>query len=203
MAARLPAHELVDPFGGLAALREKVLRTPGTPDESFSDDALRILRAARFSAKLGFTVADDVREAMGRQAGRLEVVSAERITDELSKLMLTPDPARGIELLVDTGVADLVLPEVPRLRLEADEHFRHKDVYQHSLTVLRQAIGLEDGTGSPATWCCGWPPCCTTSASPGPGSGCRTAGSRSTITKRSAPRWPGSGSPRSVSPRTW
>ena len=147
MAARLPAHELVDPFGGLAALREKVLRTPGTPDESFSDDALRILRAARFSAKLGFTVADDVREAMGRQAGRLEVVSAERITDELSKLMLTPDPARGIELLVDTGVAGLVLPEVPRLRLEADEHFRHKDVYQHSLTVLRQAIGLEERYG--------------------------------------------------------
>jgi len=148
MAARLPAHELVDPFGGLAALKEKVLRTPATADESFSDDALRILRAARFSAKLGFTVADDVREAMGRQAGRLlESVSTERITDELTKLMLTPDPARGIDLLVKTGVAGVVLPEVPRLRLEADEHYRHKDVYQHSLTVLRQAIGLEERYG--------------------------------------------------------
>jgi poly(A) polymerase len=147
MAARLPARELVDPFGGLAALREKVLRTPGSPDESFSDDPLRILRAARFAAQLGFTVADDVQEAMGRQASRLDIVSAERITDELTKLMLTPDPARGIELLVDTGVAATVLPEIPKLRLEADEHFRHKDVYQHSLTVLRQAIGLEERYG--------------------------------------------------------
>jgi poly(A) polymerase len=147
MAARLPGHQLVDPFGGLAALREKVLRTPGSPDESFSDDPLRILRAARFAAQLGFTVADDVQEAMGRQASRLDIVSAERITDELTKLMLTPDPARGIELLVDTGVAATVLPEIPKLRLEADEHFRHKDVYQHSLTVLRQAIGLEERYG--------------------------------------------------------
>jgi poly(A) polymerase len=148
MAARLPGHELVDPFGGLAALKEKVLRTPGSPDESFSDDALRILRAARFAAKLGFTVAEDVREAMGRHAGQLlEDVSVERITDELTKLMLTPDPARGIDLLVQTGVAGQVLPEVPQLRLEADEHFRHKDVYQHSLTVLRQAIGLEGRYG--------------------------------------------------------
>jgi poly(A) polymerase len=147
MAARLPGHQLVDPFGGLAALREKVLRTPGSPDESFSDDPLRILRAARFAAQLGFTVADDVQEAMGRQASRLDIVSAERITDELTKLMLTPDPVRGIELLVDTGVAATVLPEIPKLRLEADEHFRHKDVYQHSLTVLRQAIGLEERYG--------------------------------------------------------
>jgi poly(A) polymerase len=147
MAARLPGHQLVDPFGGLAALREKVLRTPGSPDESFSDDPLRILRAARFAAQLGFTVAGDVQEAMGRQASRLDIVSAERITDELTKLMLTPDPVRGIELLVDTGVAATVLPEIPKLRLEADEHFRHKDVYQHSLTVLRQAIGLEERYG--------------------------------------------------------
>jgi poly(A) polymerase len=143
MAARLPDHEIVDPFGGLAALKEKVLRTPGLADDSFSDDPLRILRAARFAARLNFTVADDVQEAMARQAGRLDIVSAERITDELTKLMLTPDPARGIDLLVQTGVADQVLPEVPQLRLEADEHYRHKDVYQHSLTVLRQAIGLE------------------------------------------------------------
>jgi poly(A) polymerase len=147
MAARLPGYELVDPFGGLDALREKVLRTPGRPEDSFSDDPLRILRAARFAAKLGFTVAADVRTAMTEQAPRLKIVSAERIAGELTKLMLTPDPALGIDILVQTGVADQVLPEVPALRMEADEHHRHKDVYQHSLTVLRQAIELEPRYG--------------------------------------------------------
>ncbi len=147
MAARLPGYEFVDPFGGFDALREKVLRTPGPPEQSFSDDPLRILRAARFAAKLGFTVAPEVRAAMTEQAGRLEIVSAERITSELTKLMLTPDPALGIDVLVQTGVADEVLPEVSRLRMEADEHHRHKDVYEHSLTVLRQAIALEPRYG--------------------------------------------------------
>ena len=147
MAARLPGYELVDPFGGLDALQDKVLRTPGRPQDSFSDDPLRILRAARFAAKLGFTVPAEVRAAMTEQAARLEIVSAERITGELTKLMLTPDPALGIDLLVQTGVADQVLPEVSRLRMEADEHHRHKDVYQHSLTVLRQAIALEPRYG--------------------------------------------------------
>src|SRR5580658_4627302 len=143
MAARLPGYELVDPFGGLEALKDKVLRTPGRAEDSFGDDPLRILRAARFAAKLGFTVADEVRAAMTDQADRLGIVSAERVTGELTKLMLTPDPAVGIDLLVQTGVADQVLPEVSRLRMEADEHHRHKDVYQHSLTVLRRAIELE------------------------------------------------------------
>src|SRR6266568_347636 len=147
MAARLPGYELVDPFGGFDALREKVLRTPARPEQSFSDDPLRILRAARFAAKLGFTVAPEVRAAMTEQADRLEIVSAERITSELTKLMLTPDPALGVDVLVQTEVADEVLPEVSRLRMEADEHHRHKDVYQHSLTVLRQAIALEPGYG--------------------------------------------------------
>jgi poly(A) polymerase len=147
MAARLPGYEFTDPFGGFEALREKVLRTPGPPERSFGDDPLRILRAARFAAKLGFTVADDVRAAMTDQAERLEIVSVERITSELKKLMLTPDPALGIDVLVQTGVADEVLPEVSRLRMEADEHHRHKDVYQHSLTVLRQAIALEPRYG--------------------------------------------------------
>ena len=147
MAARLPGYELVDPFGGLAALRERVIRTPGRPEDSFSDDPLRILRAARFAARLRFTVADDVQAAMGAQAGRLSIVSAERITDELTKLMLTAAPAEGIDLLVRTGVADQVLPEVSALRMEVDEHHRHKDVYQHSLTVLRQAINLEPRYG--------------------------------------------------------
>jgi poly(A) polymerase len=147
MAARLPSYEFVDPFGGLDALRDRELRTPGTPEESFSDDPLRILRAARFVAKLGLHVAGDVRAAMTAMADRLEIVSAERITGELTKLMLTPDPAAGIDLLVQTGVADLILPEVSQLRMEVDEHHRHKDVYQHSLTVLRQAIDLEPRYG--------------------------------------------------------
>jgi poly(A) polymerase len=149
MAARLPGLELVDPFGGMADLTSKVLRTPGPPEVSFGDDPLRILRAARFTAQLGFTVAPEARAAMTELAPRLQPpkVSAERISAELSKLLLSPllgGPRRGIALLVDTGVADQVLPEVPKLRLEMDEHFRHKDVYLHSLTVLDQAIELED-----------------------------------------------------------
>jgi poly(A) polymerase len=147
MAARLPGYDFTDPFGGFDALREKVLRTPGPPEQSFGDDPLRILRAARFAAQLGFTVAPEVRQAMTEQADRLEIVSAERITAELTKLMLTPDPAVGVDVLVQTGVADQVLPEVAMLRMEADEHHRHKDVYQHSLTVLRQAIELEPRYG--------------------------------------------------------
>jgi len=147
MAARLPSFELTDPFGGLLALREKVIRTPGRPEDSFSDDPLRILRAARFAARLGFTVADDVQSAMGAMAGRLSIVSAERITDELSKLMLTKTPEAGLDLLVDTGAAEVVLPELPALRMEVDEHHRHKDVYWHSLTVLRRAIDLEPRYG--------------------------------------------------------
>ena len=147
MAARLPSFELVDPSGGLAALKEKVIRTPGKPEDSFSDDPLRILRAARFAARLGFTVTGDVQAAMGEMASRLLIVSAERITDELSKLMLTATPEAGLDLLVRTGVAEIVLPELPALRMEVDEHHRHKDVYTHSLIVLRQAIDLEHRYG--------------------------------------------------------
>jgi poly(A) polymerase len=150
MAVRLPSLEFVDPFGGLRDLRDQVLRTPGHPEASFADDPLRILRAARFVAQLGFSVAPGVPEAMTALAPRLAVVSAERIKDELIKIMLAAGPSgprQGISLLVDTGVADIVLPEVPKLRLETDEHLRHKDVYQHSLTVLDQAIGLEDRYG--------------------------------------------------------
>jgi poly(A) polymerase len=148
MAARLPGHELVDPFGGLADLKRKVLRTPGAPEASFTDDPLRIMRAARFTAQLGFTVTPEVREAMTQLAGLLAPpkVSAERIEGELTKLLLATrpgGPAAGIRLLVETGVADEVLPEIPRLRLETDEHHRHKDVYEHSLIVLSQAIDLE------------------------------------------------------------
>ncbi len=150
IAARLPSLEVVDPFGGLRDLKHKVLRTPGTPEDSFTDDPLRILRAARLAAQLGFRVDPEVRTAMGALAHRLAVVSAERITAELTKLMRAPGPdgpVRGIALLVDTGVAEQILPEVPRLRLEVDEHFRHKDVYQHTLTVLKRAIALEEAYG--------------------------------------------------------
>jgi poly(A) polymerase len=146
MAVRLPGYEFVDPFGGVRDLRAKVLRTPGRAVDSLSDDPLRMLRAARFVAWLDFSPAAELRAAMRALAPRLEIVSAERQSAELTKLMLAPDaagPSRGIALLVDTGVADQVLPEVPRMRLERDEHFRHKDVYQHSLTVLEQAIELE------------------------------------------------------------
>jgi poly(A) polymerase len=152
MAARLPGYQLVDPFGGLADLSAKVLRTPGPPETSFTDDPLRILRAARFAAQLGFTVAPDVRDAMTDLARLLAPpkVSAERIEGELTKLVRSPlagGPAAGIALLTETGVADLVLPEIPALRLEKDEHFRHKDVYQHTLTVLTQAIEMEPRYG--------------------------------------------------------
>ncbi len=150
MAARLPDNELVDPFGGLTDLRDKILRTPGRAEDSFSDDPLRMLRAARFVAELGFTPTADVRRAMTELAPRLEIVSAERISVELTKLLLASrpnGPSEGIDLLVETGVADHFLPEVPALRLEVDEHHRHKDVYRHSLTVLDQAIALEPRYG--------------------------------------------------------
>jgi poly(A) polymerase len=150
MAATLPAHELVDPFGGIADLRDKVLRTPGTPQDSFDDDPLRILRAARFVAELGLAPTDEVRAAMAELAPRLEIVSAERISAELTKLLLAArlgGPSAGIDLLVRTGAAEFFLPEVPRLQLEVDEHHRHKDVYRHSLTVLDKAIALEERYG--------------------------------------------------------
>ncbi|WP_405394975.1 CCA tRNA nucleotidyltransferase [Microbispora hainanensis] len=143
MAVRLPGHEFVDPYGGLPDLAAKVLRTPGKPEQSFDDDPLRMLRAARFAGQIGFTVAPEVVEAMTAMSGRIEIVSAERIRDELDKLILGAHPRKGLALLVDTGLAAHVLPELPRLRLEIDEHHRHKDVYEHTLIVLEQAIDLE------------------------------------------------------------
>jgi len=143
MALRLPGQVLVDPSGGTEDLLARRLRTPSAPDVSFGDDPLRMMRAARFASQLGFTVDEDAVEAMRALAPSLEIVSVERVADELSKLLRTADPVPGIRLLVDTGLAALVLPEVPALRLEVDEHAHHKDVYEHSLTVLSQAIELE------------------------------------------------------------
>jgi poly(A) polymerase len=152
MAARLPDYEVVDPFSGLADLRARVLRTPGRPEDSLSDDPLRILRATRFTAELGFVPDPALRAAMSALASRLAppTVSRERICAELTRLMRATrprGPSQGIALLVETGVAEQVLPEVPRLRLEADSEHRHKDVYQHSLTVLDQVITLEPRYG--------------------------------------------------------
>ncbi|WP_297781413.1 CCA tRNA nucleotidyltransferase [Aeromicrobium sp.] len=143
MAVLVPGRELEDPYGGVVDLAHRVLRTPGTPEDSFSDDPLRMMRAARFAAQLGFTVDPGVVAAMTAMADRIEIISAERVRDELVKLICAPYPRLGLTLLVETGLAERVLPELPALALERDEHHRHKDVYEHTLTVLEQSIDLE------------------------------------------------------------
>jgi poly(A) polymerase len=147
MAVRITPEgpgEFLDPLGGLTALRERMLDTPAAPEVSFGDDPLRMLRAARFASQLGFTVAPRVREAIEQMAPQLGRISAERVGAELDKLVLGDDPTAGIDLLVHTGMGEVVLPEVGGMQMAIDEHHQHKDVYQHSLTVLRQAIALED-----------------------------------------------------------
>ncbi|HYN68102.1 MAG TPA: CCA tRNA nucleotidyltransferase [Ornithinibacter sp.] len=149
MALRLPDLTFVDPHGGLVDLDQRLLRTPSPPEVSFGDDPLRMMRAARFVAQLGFVPAPEVYTAMREMAATIEIVSAERVRDELVKLLLAPHPRAGLELLTASGLATHVLPELPALRLEVDEHHRHKDVYEHSLTVLEQAIALEGPAGGP------------------------------------------------------
>ncbi|CAN5212310.1 CCA tRNA nucleotidyltransferase [soil metagenome] len=148
MAVALPDWKapdaFVDPFGGMDDLAGERLRTPGRPEDSFGDDPLRMLRAARFASQLGFSVLPEVVTAMTAMADRLEIVSVERVADELSKLLLGAHPRDGLELLVDTGLAAHVLPELPALRLEIDEHHQHKDVYDHTLQVLERSIALEE-----------------------------------------------------------
>lgn len=149
MAVRITAAgpgEFLDPLGGMAALRARVLDTPTAPQDSFGDDPLRMLRAARFVAQLGFAVAPRVRAAIEDMAPQLSRITAERVAAELDKLLLGADPVAGIDLMVSTGMGEVVLPEVGAMRMAIDEHHQHKDVYQHSLTVLRQAIDLEDPT---------------------------------------------------------
>jgi poly(A) polymerase len=143
MALRLPELVLVDPSGGIEDLLGGRLETPGAPERSFGDDPLRMMRAARFTSQLGFTVTESVGTAMRDLASRISIISAERVRDELSRLLTTAQPRAGLELLVATGLAELVLPELPALRLQVDEHHHHKDVFEHSLTVLDQAIDLE------------------------------------------------------------
>ena len=160
MAIRLPEGEFVDPFGGVKDLAAKRLDTPLDPEISFGDDPLRMLRAARFASQLELEPAPRVVEAIGRMRERLGIVSAERISDELSKLLRGPRPSSGLELIVETGLADEFLPELPALRLEQDPVQRHKDVLHHTYAVvekcdaddltLRLAAPLHD-VGKPKT----------------------------------------------------
>ncbi|WP_442878601.1 CCA tRNA nucleotidyltransferase [Brachybacterium sp. J153] len=148
MAVRLPSLELVDPFDGLTDLSRTLLRTPVGPQQSFTDDPLRMMRAVRFVAQLGFRIEDSTADAIEELAERITIVSAERVREELVKLMLGAHPRGGLELLTELGLAAHVLPELPALQLEIDEHHHHKDVYEHTLTVLDQAIDLESPAGS-------------------------------------------------------
>ena len=141
--------EFIDPFNGLQDLAAKVLRTPIRAEDSFNDDPLRMMRAARFATQLDYAIAPDVLAAMKDLAHRISIISAERVRDEFVKILMSPNPRIGITVLVDTGLADIVLPEIPKLRLEVDEHHHHKDVYEHSITVLEQAMELEDRLGGP------------------------------------------------------
>ena len=139
--------EFIDPFGGIEDLAMRVLRTPASATQSFNDDPLRMMRAARFAAQLGFTLDPEVFTAMQNMAGRISIISAERVRDEFIKTLMSDNPRLGITILVDSGLADFVLPEIPKLRLEIDEHHHHKDVYEHSITVLEQAIAQEERIG--------------------------------------------------------
>lgn len=147
LALMLPEQRLVDVSGGLEDLLARRIVTPGPAETSFTDDPLRMLRAARFASQLDFEVMPATVAAMQEFAERLDIVSAERIRDELVKLLATADPVPGIRLLVETGLAERFLPELTALVAAQDERGRHKDVYEHSLTVLQQAIDLELARG--------------------------------------------------------
>ncbi len=144
-----PEPTFIDLFNGVTDLQNKLIKTPGKAEESFSDDPLRMMRAARFMSQLNFEIDPSVLVAIKSMATRLEIISFERIRDEFIKILMSPSPRIGITVLVETGLADYFLPEVPKLKLEIDEHHHHKDVYEHSLTVLEQAIGLESRLDGP------------------------------------------------------
>jgi poly(A) polymerase len=138
MALSLPDPVLIDPFDGAVDLAARRLRTPHAPEASFTDDPLRMLRAARFIAGYGLEPDPELVAAVRANAQRLEIVSAERIRDELDKLLVVPDPSAGLWFVVDTGLADLFLPELPAMRLEQDPIHHHKDVLAHTIAVVRQ-----------------------------------------------------------------
>ena len=149
MALELTTDEptFIDLFNGVGDLQNKIIKTPGKPSDSFTDDPLRMMRAARFMSQLNFTIDESVLVAIKEMAHRLSIISSERVRDEFIKIIMSDNPRLGISLLVECGLADIFLPEVPKLKLEIDEHHHHKDVYEHSLTVLEQAIALEDRLG--------------------------------------------------------
>jgi len=151
MALELTTDEptFIDLYNGVGDLESKLIKTPGKPEDSFSDDPLRMMRAARFMSQLNFTIDPAVIAAIKSMTARLEIISAERIRDEFIKIIMSDNPRLGITLLVETGLADIFLPEIPKLKLEIDEHHHHKDVYEHTLTVLEQAIALEARLGGP------------------------------------------------------
>ena len=151
MALELTTDEptFIDLYNGVGDLESKLIKTPGKPEDSFSDDPLRMMRAARFMSQLNFTIDSAVITAIKSMTARLEIISAERIRDEFTKIIMSDNPRLGITLLVETGLADIFLPEIPKLKLEIDEHHHHKDVYEHTLTVLEQAIALESRLGGP------------------------------------------------------
>jgi poly(A) polymerase len=149
MALELTTDEptFIDLFNGVGDLQNKIIKTPGKPSDSFTDDPLRMMRAARFMSQLNFTIDESVLVAIKEMAHRLSIISSERIRDEFIKIIMSDNPRLGISLLVECGLADIFLPEVPKLKLEIDEHHHHKDVYEHSLTVLEQAIASEERIG--------------------------------------------------------
>lgn len=149
MALRVPDLEFVDPFGGANDLAKGVLRTPVDPQQSFEDDPLRMMRAVRFVAQLNFRIEPETAQALMNMVQRISIVSSERVRDEINKLILSDRPRLGLEAFVDSGLADIVFPEIPALRLEIDEHHRHKDVFEHTMIVLERAIGLETDSDGP------------------------------------------------------
>ena len=149
MALRVPELEFVDPFGGANDLAKGVLRTPVDPRQSFDDDPLRMMRAVRFVAQLGFRIEPETAEAICAMTDRIDIVSAERVRDELTKLLLSDRPRAGIEALVESGLAEVVFPEIPALQLEIDEHHRHKDVFEHTMIVIDKAVALETDEEGP------------------------------------------------------
>ena len=150
MALELTTDEptFIDLFNGVDDLQNKIIKTPGKPSDSFTDDPLRMMRAARFISQLNFTIDETVLVAIKEMAHRLSIISSERVRDEFIKIIMSDNPRLGITLLVECGLADIFLPEIPKLKLEIDEHHHHKDVYEHSLTVLEQAIALEARLGA-------------------------------------------------------
>jgi poly(A) polymerase len=143
LAIRLPEVELVDPFGGLSDLAARRIRAPLSPEVSFSDDPLRMLRAVRFASTLDFEIDPAVMAAIGAMHERLGIVSRERVRDELSKLMIGAAPSRGLDLATQSGLAGEFLPELPALQLEQDPIHRHKDVFRHTLAVLDNVCALD------------------------------------------------------------